>query len=124
MVQSGILVGNSFPLTLIRRSVNIKPAVLEQFLDHARHSKIYSFWGHKNTLTAAKEFSGLDVGPSTDRPVLTLSDEGFPMLDGMIFRQCWVLSPDYRSGFRPAVGEEVETDDIIDWQILKMDWGG
>lgn len=117
-----MLVGNSFPLTLIRRRVTIQPKSLEDFCKNARATKIYSFWGHKNTIKAAKDFSGIDIAPDSERPVLTLSKEEFPMLEGKVFKQCWILSPDYRPGFRPAVGEEVDIADIINWQILRIDW--
>jgi hypothetical protein len=40
----------------------------------------------------------------------------------MLTNECWVLSPDYPPGFRPAIGEEVTDDKIIGWQVLKIKW--
>lgn len=120
--MSAILVGNSFPLSLIRRRVTIEPAPLAAFERRAEGATVYSYWGHANTLQAAREFLRIDVSPTVDRPVVSLSDEGFPSLNDTVFRECWVLSPTYKSGFRPAVGEEVDAENIITWQVLHMQW--
>jgi hypothetical protein len=57
-----------------------------------------------------------------ERPAITLSDDNFPQLDGSTFEECWVFSPDYKAGFRPKIGQEVEEKNIIGWQVLKIRW--
>lgn len=83
---------------------------------------VASFWGHANTLSAAAALLGADITPVSERPALHLNADGFPSLDGQSFDTCWVLSPDYVSGFRPSIGEEVSTEKITGWQVLKMEW--
>lgn len=122
--MSAILVGNSFPLSLIRRRVTIEPVSLAAFERRATGAVVYSYWGHTNTLRAARDFLSVDVSPTVGRPAVCLSEDGFPTLGGVVFTDCWVLSPSYREGFRPAVGEEVGSKDIADWQILHMEWEG
>jgi hypothetical protein len=122
LIMSCVLVGNSFPLALIRRSVQIRPVSLALFRSSICGKRICSFWGHSNTLSVASQIAGHDLSPQAARPVVTLSDDGFPMLDGQIFTDCWVLSPDYVSGFRPAIGEEVGPEKIIGWQVLHLVW--
>ena len=120
MNKEKILVGNSFPLSLIRRDVKIEMYDIGEFCQKAQFAEIISFWGHRNTLTAVKNALGIDLTPPGDRPVLTLSAKNKPVLDEMEFSECWILSPDYRKNFRPAIGEEVSTDDICNWQCLKI----
>ena len=81
-----------------------------------------SFWGHSNTLAAAREILGVDVAPAVERPAVVLTDENLPSLDGAEARECWVLSPDYAPGFRPAPGEEVPPEKILGWQVLRILW--
>ena len=84
------------------------------------NAQIVSFWGHCNTLNVINQLLGKDLTPATERPVLTLSSDNNPVLDGAEFSECWILSPDYRKNFRPAIGEEVTVNDIISWQCLKI----
>ena len=56
------------------------------------------------------------------RPAVRLSAEGLPELHGRAYSECWILSPDYRPGFRPAIGAEVQAEDITGWQVLKITW--
>ena len=44
------------------------------------------------------------------------------MLEGEVFDTCWLLSPDYEQGFRPAIGTEVGLDQIAGWHVLKLTW--
>lgn len=115
-----ILIGNSFPLSLIRREVSISPYPLKELFNEMKNSEIVSFWGHRNTLEAVKATLGIDLTPPCERPALTLSLANKPVLDGVEFSECWILSPDYRKNFRPAIGEEVSADDICNWQCLKI----
>lgn len=116
------LIGNSFPLSLIRRRVVIEMSNRDVLLSELKEHPVKSFWGHANTLGAVNAWLGVDIIPETARPALSLSPEGFPKLDGVSFRQCFVLSPDYRPGFRPAIGVEVSQEDILGWQVLKLIW--
>ena len=120
--NTSILIGNSFPLSLIRRDVTIEPqphSALKSALDGKR---IVSFWGHTNTLARAEEFAGCGLAPKSERPVLKLNDDHFPTLGNQAFSEVWILSPDYIGHFRPAVGEEVPPEKISGWQILKLTW--
>jgi len=56
------------------------------------------------------------------RPIIKLNEERFPTLENETFRICWVLSPDYTENFRPVMGEEVSTEKIRGWNILKLIW--
>ncbi len=116
------LLGSTFPLSLIRRAVQIVPADLGQIRQKLKEAPFVSFWGHQNTLNLASELLHIDVRPTSERPALSLSTEKFPMLDGQVFKECWVLSPDYIPGFRPRIGSEVEIDQIRDWQVLRIRW--
>ena len=121
-ITQPLLIGNSFPLPLIRREVNIAPVTREELLRRAQGRAIASFWGHVNTLAAVNGWLGLDLAPATERPALALSPEQLPMLDEREYRECFVLSPDYRPGFRPAIGVEVPPEDILGWQVLHLVW--
>lgn len=112
-----ILIGNSYPLSLIRRKVIIEPAELT-----LGSHRIFSFWGHKNTLEAAGKFIGADLTPNENRPVIKLSDNMLPTYCGHVFEQCWIISPVYKETFRPKIGEEVDFSHISSWQTLKITW--
>ena len=117
-----VLFGNSFPLSLIRRRVVIDPRPIEELQRLLQENGVCSFWGHSNTVGIASAAVGTDVSPATARPVLSLNIENLPVLDGRIFRECWILSPDYVAGFRPAVGEEVGLEKVLGWQVLRIEW--
>lgn len=117
-----LLVGNSFPLSLITRRVIIEPVALEEFQAAAVGADIHSFWGHANTLAAAQAAMGIAFRPKTERPVVSLDSEGYPTLDGMSFTKCWIISPEYVQDFRPRIGEEVPLANIRGWRVLLMRW--
>ena len=118
-----LLIGNSFPLTLIRRSVNISPRPLSDLMEALGNADgVDSFWGHENTLSAVNGLLGIDLTPRESRPALSLDPSGLPGLYGKSYSECWIVSPDYIPGFRPAIGAEVGSDKITGWQILKMEW--
>ncbi len=117
-----ILIGNSFPLSLIRRKVEIIPADLADLQKLVKQCRVVSFWGHANTMAAAGMVLGADLTPPEPRPVLTLNDELLPQLAGQTFTECYIVSPEYRQNFRPAIGEEVAVEKISGWQILKIIW--
>ena len=119
-----LLIGSTFPLTLIRTAVCIEPKQLNELAEIiTRSDRIYSFWGHENTLPAVNQLLNCDLTPATSRPALALNEDKLPTLDNVTFRECWVVSPDYSEGFRPAIGVEVTSEQIIGWQILKIKWG-
>ncbi len=117
-----MLIGNSFPFTLIRREVNVVPVSLEEVCAQRAVSEVYSYWGHEGTVGIASDWLGVSLKPKCERPAIVLSEDGYPMLDGMEFRACYVCSPSYAAGFRPKIGEDVTADKIVGWQTLKMTW--
>ena len=116
------LTGNSFPLNLIRRAVRIEPETLEHYLRKLEDEPWESYWGHENTLAAVNAITGKDLRPRQMRPALELDADGYPALFGKTYRECWVLSPDYESGYRPGLKEEVEADRIRSWHVLRIVW--
>ena len=114
---SKILIGNSFPMSLIRRKVTIEPTlvVLNKYA-------VTSFWGHDNTVVAASDYLGVDLTPKEERPVIILNKEGYPTLYGELFKACWIVSPTYKKNFRPAIGEEVDASTVQFWTTLKITW--
>lgn len=119
-MKKKLLVGNSFPLSLIRRRVEIRPCGLDELQRLLAGNEIVSYWGHRNTLASISRRLGADLTPDVERPVLLLSKEKLPMYGGAVFDECWVLSPDYLDGFRPAIGDEVPPEQIVGWQCLHM----
>lgn len=117
-----LLIGNGFPMNLIRQEVNITPMDICDFRKLLKIAEPVSFWGHENTLKNASDFIGIDLTPTVERPVVTLNESGFPIYNGCEFRKCFILSADYVANFRPAVGEEVSLEKIKGWQVLKIEW--
>ena len=127
MKQGGIfmkefITGNSFPMGLIRREVSIQPVTLEEYKDCLAKGVWGSYWGHKDTLKAVSDWCGFDLTPSEERPALTLDEHNYPALFGKSYSECWVVSPEYPAGFRPALGAEVAGDKILAWHILRIQW--
>ena len=121
--KSRVLIGNSFPFSLVRCERMVAEAMsLADLRAAIAGSEVVSFWGHANTRAAAEAVLGVSLAPRSDRPALTLSPEGLPMLDGDAFETCWLLSPDYPEGFRPAIGVEVGPEQIKGWHVLKLTW--
>ena len=118
-----ILIGNSFPLSLIRRPVQITPSSLDDLKLELSAGDVVSFWGHRNTLAAAEKLIGYDLTPQEERPVVRLTENALPELEGTEFSECWIVSPNYSSDFRPAIGEEIPPEKIASWQCLKIIFG-
>ena len=122
--DSKILVGNSFPFSLVRCArlvVEQKP--MAELRDALRRADgVASFWGHANTRAAAEAELGVSLAPRTERPAVTLASDGRPKLEGEAFDVCWLLSPDYPEGFRPPIGAEVGPEMITGWHVLKLTW--
>jgi hypothetical protein len=118
-----ILIGNTFPLSLVRRCVTIEPLPVEVLRAALAGRKIRSFWGHDGTLPSASRFVGTDLTPAIPRPAVTCdSATQLPSLGGMAFHECWVVSPEYAGGCRPAVGEEMSAEKIAGWRVLRLTW--
>lgn len=120
---TSILVGNSFPLSLVRRPVRIKPRTQAEWRQTlVQATGVQSYWGHSNTLALASAWAGVDLTPARQRPALTVDSDGYPCLGGQAFTSCWAISPDYAVGFRPKEGEIVTAEKIIGWQALEIVW--
>jgi hypothetical protein len=117
-----LLIGSTFPLSLIRRPVRVSPRPVKVLWELVRTRPVMSFWGHANTLAAANRMLGIDLTPAVERPALVLDAASLPTLAGRTFEECWVLSPDYAEGFRPGVGQEVPMERIRGWQVLLIEW--
>jgi len=118
-----VLIGNSFPFSLIRcKRLIVESESISVLQETLTGTEVASFWGHTNTRAAAEAVLGVSLAPHTERPVVTLSSECRPMLDGEEFGICWLLSPDYPEGFRPAIGTEVTPEQIAGWHVLKLTW--
>lgn len=119
-----VLIGNSYSLSLIRKgAVTVVECSLKELQAKVQDgAEVVSFWGHENTMAAAEKVVGFPLRPKTCRPAVSLSEGGFPMLDGSVFSECWVLSPDYVAGYRPPIGTEVDDSKIVTWKLLKLTW--
>ena len=116
------LLSNTFPLSLIRRRVTIKPVPLEWVQEIAQSGHFESCWGHSNTLSVVNKLLGADITPKETRPVIRLDTDNLPLLYGQKFTKVIVVSPNYVEGFRPQVGEEVSEDKITGWQTLLVEF--
>jgi len=122
-MQRTVLLGNTFPFALLRRDANVRTLSLDDLRSALAGAEVFSFWGHENSRAAAEAvLGGVSLRPTTERPALTLSPDDLPSLDGRAFRSCYVLAPDYRSGYRPAIGAEPGPSDILGWHALRVDW--
>ncbi len=118
-----ILLGNTFPFALLRRDANVRTMTIDELRAALADAEVVSFWGHENTRAAAETLlGGISLRPATERPALTLLPDGLPSLNGRVFRICYVLAPDYRPGYRPAITEEPQPSDILGWHALRIDW--
>ena len=107
-----LLVGNIFPTSLIRRPVRIWPVSESEAKSYLDLNDVDSFWGHENTLKTVNKKFNRDFTPRSNRPAVTLDVDGIPVLHGQRFEKVLVISPDYKEGFRPAIGVEVGEEDI------------
>ena len=122
-IKSKVLVGNSFPFSLIRCDrLVVEQRRISELKDALASAEVASFWGHENTRAVAESVLGVSLATNGVRPTVTLSSSQRPMLDGEEFSSCWLLSPDYPKGFRPAIGSEVSPEMIEGWHVLKLSW--
>ena len=128
MAVEEVLIGNTFPLTLVRGwRVSVEEVGVETLREALARGGVRSFWGHEETRGMAEAWLGLSEGTLATRvlrPALVLDDEGLPMLDGGSFRECWVLSPDVAGGGRPAVGGAANAASIVGGHVLRLRWEG
>ena len=122
MNNKKILIGNTFSLSLVRRTVKIQKISLSELRDKLSNAEIHSFWGHANTMQSASEYFGIDISQFGERKALRLSKNGLPYLDGIEFDSAFILSPNYADGFRPSIGTEVTPEQIKSWTNLKIEW--
>lgn len=116
-------IGNTFPTSLIRRTVTIRP-IDKDFFDKCikSYALLHSYWGHANTIAAANQFLGVDVTPPSERRAIVLDAVNLPTLDGVLLDCIVVVSPTYVKGYRPAEGEVSSPDKILDWQLLLVEF--
>ena len=119
-VSTAVLVGNTFPLTLVRGwKVEIEEVGAESLRGAlASGAAVRSFWGHAETQGAAEAFLGVATGTLTPR----VPRPGLPELDGERFAECHVLSPDVAGGGRPAPGQAAAPSAITGWHVLRLRW--
>ena len=115
-------IGNTFPTSLIRRTVCIKPIDKDYLGILVGESNLHSYWGHPNTIEAAKNFLGFDVTPPSARRAIVLTSDNLPTLDGVLLDGIIVVSPTYAAGYRPAEGEVSSPDKIMCWQLLYVEF--
>lgn len=118
MANKNYGIGNTYPSTLVRRATVQIPISKEYFLTLAEGATLHSFWGHSNTIQAAKAFMGIDVTPIIERPAIVLNADNLPTLFGVLLDGVFVISPTYAKGYRPAEGKVASPEEIVDWQIL------
>lgn len=119
---SPILITNSFPFSLVRRRVDIELVDMADMIELCHNSRIVSAWGHKNTLNAVSKILQVDVTPPTERPVIILDKDNLPVLENIVFDCVYIISPDYKPGFRLEAGGQLNEEEISGWIVLKMNF--
>lgn len=117
-----ILITNSFPINLIRRSVTIKVLDKADFQNEINGAEIFSAWGHENSVKLAEDFLGFSLYPSTFRGQIKLSNKNFPVFNCVEFKECYIVSPIAIGNLRHNIGEELKPEEIVSWQLLKIEW--
>ena len=83
-----VLVGNTFPLTLVRgHRVACEEIPVDALRARLADRSVASFWGHANTRAAAEAILHADLAPAVARPVLALDGDNYPVLDGERFEE-------------------------------------
>ena len=115
-----LLVGNTFPMHLIRKRVTITPIPEWHGASMLSRHQIFSFWGHRNSLAAVNEFTGKDLTPVIERPAVLLSERNYPYFEGVEFKRVLVISPILKLGVR--LDHELELDEIDGWTFLLIEF--
>ena len=113
-----ILLGNSFPMGLVRRPARLTPMGREDLSALLEGKEIASFWGHQNTVALVSDYLGREI--PCRRVALSLSGDLLPSVDGEAFQEVLLLTPEYREGFRPQIGVEPTPEDIRAWGVLRV----
>lgn len=116
------IITNVFPFSLVRRKIVAWPIPMQTVKQALRTGPFASAWGHRNTLSMVNQMLGVDITPPEERPAIVLDAENFPTLYGEKFTKVMLVSPNFRPGFRPAVGEEVSGEAILGWHALFVDF--
>ena len=116
------IITNVYPFSLVRRKMTAVPVELKDVITLLKTGFFISAWGHRNTLEAVNKMLGVDITPVSERPVIILNDQKFPMLNGEQFTKVLLVSPNYKKGFRPKLGEEVQEKAILSWQALLLNF--
>ena len=121
---SHLLIGNSFPLALIKIPVRIFPLSLQLVRQMLRNAKsVTSYWGHDNTLRSISELLEEDLTPHTPRPSLLIDPFGCPVMGGKAFSHCIVASPVFPTGIRPNSNDQSKIlKDLTGWNFRLIDW--
>ena len=108
---------------MIKRKVRIYPIEVETLRGIVCNAeKICSYWGHSDTREIAEEILGVKIPENDIRKPLALSENEYPLWNGMEFRKCYILSPNYKNSFRPALNGGASVDEIISWKALVVEW--
>lgn len=120
-----MLIGNTYPASLIRRDTLFRPISLndaQQFVRIAQEigEGPISYWGHSNTVALASGMLGVDLTPREERPTITLDNEAFPTLYGKAHQMVLVVSADIRPDhIKPRSDKsEYKPEDIAGWRYL------
>jgi hypothetical protein len=116
------LITNVFPFSLVRRKMLAEPMQMDDVITIARTGQFESAWGHANTIKAVNDVLGADITPREARPAVILDGDNFPTLYGQKFTTVFLISPNFVSGFRPAIGEEVGEEKIKSWSALRLNF--
>ena len=123
--NTALLIGNSYPISLIRREVVIYSINQKDvFSLIENYSEVISFWGHDNTLCAVNKFLGIDITPAEKRLVISLTSKRLPYLQGMEFDKILIISPVYKENIRPEIGTEVASEMILNWEFKIIEFSG
>ena len=60
--------------------------------------------------------------PSTFRGQIKLSNKNFPVFNCVEFKECYIVSPIAIGNLRHNIGEELKPEEIVSWQLLKIEW--
>ena len=72
--EKKVLIGNSFPFSLIRcNRLIVEQKPISELKDAVSVTEVASFWGHENTRTAAESVLGISLATHGERPAVTLS---------------------------------------------------
>ena len=88
--EDEILVGNSFPFSLIRGHKVVCEEIPMSELREAAKRGIVSFWGHENTIVDAENCIGAKLKPARSRPCIKLDEESF-------LQEVWMQLQEYEN---------------------------